>query len=337
PESGGGEMRLRSLALAALFFALLLLASLVRAADAGNESPFAVGMTARATGLGGAYLSLASDATALYYNPSGLVWSDYQQALFSHSLLVENSTVSYGAWIYPITTRHGLGLGFMRVGTGDIQRISGFRPSGVFDYSYSQLALSYGFRPVSVFSFGGSLKLVRQSLDNLSDNSFGVDAGMMFRPTDHLSLGLVARDLFGPELSLQQASEETPTTVAAGLSLREIELSRTLALTAAVDLEKIENRDVLWHAGGELLIDGLYALRAGYNRDNLAFGLGLKYQRFQLDYAYQLVDYLDDTHYFSLSFTFGGSVSEKEVRRRALSQKVPQKQSERERLPGILK
>ncbi|RME01091.1 MAG: hypothetical protein D6814_02220, partial [Calditrichaeota bacterium] len=38
----------------------------------GLESPFALGVGARAIGLGNAYVAFPTDATAIYWNPGGL-------------------------------------------------------------------------------------------------------------------------------------------------------------------------------------------------------------------------------------------------------------------------
>ena len=52
--------------------AVLWLTGVAVAGDAGRESPFAVGVSARSLAMGGGFTSLADDAAAIFYNPAGL-------------------------------------------------------------------------------------------------------------------------------------------------------------------------------------------------------------------------------------------------------------------------
>jgi len=58
---------------ATLLLALAPAAALAAAEDpVGTAALFDVGMGARALGMGGAFVAVANDANALYYNPAGL-------------------------------------------------------------------------------------------------------------------------------------------------------------------------------------------------------------------------------------------------------------------------
>ncbi len=313
----------------ALIILTMLALSVARAGDAGRETPFSLGAGARSLGMGGAFTTLSCDATAIYYNPAGLSALEYQEAAFMHTVLFESSIYDFASWVYPITENHGVGAGFMRIGTGDIVRRVDFADRGTFDYSYTQMLLSYGRNVGRFLSTGISLKIVNQSLDNVSDYGVGLDLGWRIDICHGLALGAIARNLMQPELALDSLSEKTPRSVTGGLSLSQLHLSEHTSFSAGVDLEKHEDRAFKVHAGAELSFLDRYNLRAGYDRDNLTLGVGLRHGRLKVDYAYKLVDYVDNIHHFSLSFFLGKSVSE-QIRLRELA-KLPPEPSEEEK------
>ncbi len=304
-------------ATAIVILAALLCAGTVVGDDAGRESPFAVGVGARALGMGGAFTPVASDGTALFYNPSGLALLSYQEISFMHMSLFAGTDLNYASWVYPSTFLGGIGIGYMRLSTDDIQTTSNFIEFETIDYANSQFILSYGRAISERLAVGASFKIVNQELGSISDFGTGADLGMSLRLYDNLYAGLMFRDLLQPTIELDSLEEETPRSYLGGLALREHVLSDQVSITAAIELEKITDRSIKVHTGAELWFQEAYALRAGYDRDNLSFGAGMRVQRFRLDYAYKILDYIDDSHRFSLSLQIGKSVEEREAQREA--------------------
>jgi len=316
--------------------ATLWLTSSVSGGDAGRETPFtSVGAGARAIGMGGGITSLATDATAIHYNPAGLAGLDYQEVAFMHSLLFEGSTYDFASWVYPITENHGVGGGVMRIGTDDIIRRSDFADRGRFDYAFTQLLLAYGRNFSEPVSTGVCLKIVHQSLDNNSDFGVGLDVGFRIRICRNLHLGMVAREVLQPELKLQSMTEKTPMAVSGGISYYDLALSDQARLAVNLDLEKYDNRSVKIHSGAEVRFHDRFALRLGYDRDNVALGGGLKYGRMNLDYAYRLVDYVRDIHHISISFLVGRSTSE-HIRERELAKLPPEPTEAEKRFMAVM-
>jgi tetratricopeptide (TPR) repeat protein len=301
-----------------LILALLVTASGALAADdAGVESPFVLGAGARSLGMGGAMTSLPLDANAIYYNPANLPLLEYQELSLMHMSLFEGTIYDVASWASPVSGVGGFGAGFMRIGTDDIIRRENFIDKGTFNYSSWQFLLAYGRTFGSHVSTGLTFKVVNSSIDDLSDYGLGLDAGLRIGLTKHFSIGAMARDLVPPQLKLDSSADESPMTIAGGIAMDRIPLSGSLALTAALDMEKIENRKTLLHGGVELLFAEHYAIRGGYDRDNLTLGAGLGYGRLKIDYAVKLMEYLEDSHRFSLSILIGPSISEQQRRRQA--------------------
>ena len=295
--------------LALLFW--LAAAAVAAGDDAGQESVFSHGAGAVALGMGGGYTSLANDASAVYYNPAALSYLDYQELSVMHTVLFEGTIYDYAAWVYPFSAKNGIGLGFMRLGTDDIVKTVNYEEQYTFDYTYSQVIVSFGQRLGSNISFGGSAKMVNQSLDEYSDYGFGLDAALLVRLYRNLSLGIIARDVVPAKIKLNSYEEEVPTAVMGGLSLKDLGITEQLTLTVSIDAEKYEQRSVKLHGGAQLAFYDAYYLRAGYDRDNMSFGAGLKYHRLKIDYAYKVMDYIEDIHNISLSFFIGSSTAER--------------------------
>lgn len=288
--------------------------------DAGQESPFSVGVGARALGMGGGFTALADDATAVFYNPAGLPGLPYQQFSFMHMRLFEGTTINYAAWALATLSFGGLGISYARIGTDDLIRRSDFIETGSFTYAQSQIQFSYGKNLFSRVNVGASLKVVRQTIDSFADNGIGLDAGVLVPVYKQLHFSMVVRNAVQATLRLKSTDEKLPISVISGVGLREMPLTQHVLFNGAAEFEQWERRALKFHGGGEVVIGNTYALRAGYDRDNFTFGGGLKYRRVTLDYAYKLLSDLEDSHQFSLAISVGTSISDQQKRREIIRQ-----------------
>ncbi|MCB2201395.1 PorV/PorQ family protein [bacterium] len=296
-----------------MVLAALLVAPAFAADDAGVESPFSLGTGGRSLGMGGTFTAFADDASAVYYNPAGIGRLDYHEVSLLHTTLFEGTLYNSAMWAYPVSRNDGIGFGFMRIGTDDIiKRVDG-ATVGEFSYANSQAIFSYGRRLTSNLAVGASFKAVNQSLDNLSDWAIGADVGFIIDMHRHLSIGFIARDFIRPGPKLQAAAEEIPRSYVGGLAIRRLPIVSGVDLSAGLDIEKFNERDLKFHGGGEVLFMDRYALRAGYDRNDIAFGAGLRAGPIKIDYAYKLMDFVDDSHRFSVSFLLGAPSAERFV------------------------
>ena len=76
-----------------------------------------MGVGARALGFGKAYTALATDATAIYWNPAALADQNPYQVYFTHSLLFYDTHFDYLAGSLPTRDLGSFGLG-LHIGSG---------------------------------------------------------------------------------------------------------------------------------------------------------------------------------------------------------------------------
>ncbi len=296
-----------------LVFCLLfvLLGSTVFAADAGRESTFSLGAGVRALGMGGGFVGLADDATAVYWNQAALAWLDEQEVEGMHVTLFEGTIYDVVSLVYPHASWGGFGVSYMHLGTGDIPIMNDGFELGKMSYSTGQMILAYGRKLQGGYSFGTALKLVNQSLGDNSTYGVGMDLSFMARVTPHISAGILFQDIIAPRLRLSGNLEITPMSVQIGVGFRDIKIGPDFSNNAVIALEKPEYRATKLHLGVESIYRELVAFRTGFDRENLTFGLGVYYNRLRFDYAYRIINDITDSHRIGLSIKFGTPVSER--------------------------
>jgi outer membrane protein OmpA-like peptidoglycan-associated protein len=309
--------RNRGLLLMALILGVGLLLGAAPNAQAVNSSsnhlaPYLrMGTGARALGMGGAFVGVADDATAAYWNPAGLAWTSGWEVTGMYSAGMDvDRTYNYVGF----SRNAGMlayGLQWMNAGMGDIpgrQNLSD--PAKLYDYGDNAFSLSLA-KGFDIAAVGITGKYLRQSVgaDWVKDsavNGFGLDLGLGLVLTDYARFGLSVANIAGKLGDVEQV-DVIPATLRAGVALMPME-----GLTVAFDMEKTrDEEDFLFHAGGEYAMainDDLgAALRIGLNDSKFAGGIGLRYNFLTFDYAYVVEPekFLGENHRFSVSLNFG--------------------------------
>jgi len=186
-----------------------------------------LGMGARAAGLGGAYSSIANDATAPYWNPAGVSLVNRKEIMGMHSeifggavrydcigIVFPADNSAFGANLFLLSIRNikftedleheDFGLDGID-GTGDQGEHNGELDPGeliIYDERRIQsvtnndvaLFLSYGWAFSDKLSFGVGLKMIRREIGDYSAYCSGADLGIIYRPAKTVSLGLNLQD-----------------------------------------------------------------------------------------------------------------------------------------------
>ncbi len=309
--------------LVGLYGVLLLPALLSAQSDGeyGTTLPLSYGVGARALGLGRAYVAVANDPTAVFWNPAGLELIPRLSFTLFHDQVFEGTMYDFVGIVYPTLTYGTVGLGYTRLGTGDIPVVTTTNERlGQMSYDESELYFSYSKKLPYNLIGGITTKIRRQQFTEINNNAtgLGLDIGMMYRPQwennllQNLSFGLSYRNLVSPDLKLGNVIENEPYLMTLGLS-KGLQIGESGQIRVAIDYHMSKNESAALLAGTEYTFREMGTVRLGFDNSHLAFGAGLNYSFMHIDYSFGSINAdgaFPPTHRFSITFDIGKSREE---------------------------
>lgn len=296
----------------------------------------AIGVGARALGMGSAYTSVVNDVTSGYWNPAGIlgVKGDLQVGVMHSEYFAGIAKYDYIGIAKPIDSSSTIGFTFIRFGIDNIPNtIDLIDPSGNIDYdritSFSTadhaFLVTYA-RKMSIpgLSIGGNAKVIYRRVGQFGQAwGFGLDAGAQYQ-RDRWRFSAVARDVTSTFNAwsytldqrtidvFQQTNNEIPeNSVEVTLprmmlgAAREFEVNEKLRIIAAVDLENtFDGRRNTLIQSNRWSADPRVGLEVGY--------AGVVYVRTGLSY-FQYVTDLTDTRQLTLQPNIGLGLKIKSV------------------------
>jgi hypothetical protein len=288
--------------------ALVMVLSAVAFADGiGAFSAFKNGIGARALAMGGAFVAVANDATAMLWNPAGL-------AQLEDTRLSGMSTDLYGLGIThqflgAVTTfaNLGIGLGWERVSQEDQIRDEDGVIEGTFTWVEQAIVGSLATNVLDVAMAGANVKYY------LANNGLGDDAsGFGFELVslgDMFVIGVNAMDLAGSSIAWDGGATDVISGLyKAGLAMKLADDRLILATDVDFDGTDLGNT----HVGVEFQVIDELALRGGVVLTNdfqdyfFTVGAGINVAGLYVDAAYILEETLGNTLVLSAEFSLGG-------------------------------
>ncbi|MEJ2634359.1 MAG: PorV/PorQ family protein [Calditrichia bacterium] len=298
-----------------------------------------IGVGARAVAMGGAYVALSEDVSAIYWNPGALARLSKNEAIIQQSNWLVDSKIYFVGASYNFPLLGTLGLGFHYFTSGDIEETTLSAPDGTgrtFTANDFSLNLAYSRRITERFSAGVALKYIQETLDRESAGTIAVDIGSIFETNffNGMRIGMSLSNLggrmhfSGTDLSVQYTSNpQFPTKVIrANLKTDDWDIPLLFRFGLASDVMKndkyrltlssdvMDSRDFIHRimVGGEFAFLEKVFLRGGYkfNYDEEKFSLGagvnlnVMGSEMRLDYAYQDFGPFSNTQFFSFIFAF---------------------------------
>lgn len=310
-----------------------------------TAAPFlGIGPSPRAIGMGGAFVAVANDPSALYWNPAGISRNARTEVLVEHTNYLIGTSYNYFAGVVALDQDNAIGVSVTNLAYGtDIVTTVDF-PDGTGEtWSASDWALgvSYSRNLTDRFSIGGSAKMIMQKIWRESATGFALDAGLLYITSfNDLKIGMNIAN-FGTDMQLDgedlfmshdpnptmkgnnkkipaeyhTATFPLPILFRLGLSM-DVLKSRDTRFTVAVDALHPGDNAQSVNVGCEYVWDNLVAARVGYrslglpNKEGgLTAGVGLSYDlainlTLKIDYAYEDFGRLQNIQKFALSVAF---------------------------------
>jgi len=272
---------------------------------------------ARASAMGGAYSAISEEASAVYWNPAGLVQIPKLSAVFMRAQYLEEISYQYAAYAHRLSYDTVLAGSVLLTDIGSIPQtdISGntlgsFTPrDSVYTISYSKAILEFSDKDIDV-SIGVSAKYIKSSIVS-SARSYAADVGVMTYNFSDIPYRLaVTATNMGGGLTFDKESNPLPLTFKLGAAVNPF---RNMLVAADVVMPKQNRPNLLLGAELATAPNELTRLcvRAGLNAQKmresvggLSLGLGATLHFFSLDYAFIPMGELGTTHRLSLTFDF---------------------------------
>jgi Type IX secretion system protein PorV len=143
-----------------------------------------IGPGSVATAMGGAFVSVANDATALYWNPSGIADFTNNEVTIFHANWIASTNFDYAALVIPLGEVGNLGFSFTSFTMADEMVRTVDLPEGTGEFfSAGDIAvgLSYARKLTDRFSIGFTAKYIQETIWHESASAIAIDAGTIFR------------------------------------------------------------------------------------------------------------------------------------------------------------
>ncbi|MEW6516917.1 MAG: PorV/PorQ family protein [candidate division FCPU426 bacterium] len=258
------------------------------------------GVGARALGMGGAFVALADDATAGYWNPAGLAQMDlYMYEVGSQYAVLSNQmSSSYLSYAFQWPEVGNLELGWINFNSGEIEkRDENGLVAGTFINAENAIFLSYGrktFEWVKGLSLGASLKYLHQGMDGFTAVGHGLDIGALWQPVLYLdhTIGLNVQNVFQRLYwnVAENSMDFTPLNVKLGTSLKFFPSQDRMYfnhLVTALDIEFSEYSRFNFRLGAEYWFIQNLAARLGYDGQGITAGASYSSEYYEVDYAFR--------------------------------------------------
>ena len=298
----------------------------------------------RAIGMGGAFVAIANDATAIYWNPAGIARLPRSEAILIHTNWLVGTNFDFVGVVVPMGYLGSIAVNVISLSTDEMEVRTVQRPEGTGEkFSYGDLSagLSYAKNLKDRFSIGVNAKYISQRIWHMKAKGVAFDIGTLFKTRfNGLMIGMSISN-FGASMKMEgkdvfvnydeapqfggsndriPASKLTdkfplPLLFRVGVAM-DILKSGSNRLTIAADAAHPNDNTEYINMGMEYVFNKNIALRVGYKNlftldteEGFTAGFGTKLKlaggvALKIDYAYQGFGRLQNAQRFSLGLEF---------------------------------
>jgi len=278
-----------------------------------------IGIGARAAGMGGAFVAISDDPTAVFWNPSGIARlnEDETNVQVNHLTWPADVAVDQAVLAFKIGKIPGLWAINARSLTIDDQPVrDSFRPDGTgvyFDAGYTSFGATYARSFTDKFSAGGTINLVRMGLADYKTETITFDLGTLYDVgVAGMKIGFAIQSIGGVVQFIDREAR-VPTVFRVGTSADLINKGPSKLLGSFEFSHPPDNAERA-NVGAEYSYKDYLFLRSGmnlnYDSEGFAAGAGVRFPISALktsanfDYAYTDMKTLGSAHRFSLRVRF---------------------------------
>lgn len=297
-----------------------------------------IGVGARGVAMGESFVAVANDASALFWNPAGLVESKDNQIIASHTEYVIDISHEYLGLVYRLGDNDVVGASFSSLHMKDMEITTETQPFGTgrfFSFGDIAIGLTYSKKMTDQFSFGATVRYAEETLDVLKMRSVMVDLGTLYWTGLGSTRFAVTISNFGsdvqPKGTIAQFNGATinsfqsfslPTVFKLGVAMEPIQ-DEDSRLTTSLQLNHPNDNSEHFRMGIEYAYRNTLFLRGGVKRtigqkllgedetspEGFTIGAGFSaelagFSRVNADYAYARYSELGSVHRLSVAFTY---------------------------------
>lgn len=310
-----------------------------------SAAPFlSIQQGARATAMGSAFVALASDPSALFWNPAGIARLPGIQVMFDHTMWIADINYNFFAASFDIGDIGSVGASVTASAIDEMNVTTIAAPEGtgqIFKVQDVAASVAVALNLTDNFSIGFNPKFINQSIWDASASAFAIDAGILYRtPFEGFTLGMAIQN-FGPKMKMTGQTmlvlydanlESTGNNGRIPASLETDEWALPLYFRVGVaytpmlgEMHKInievdavvpsDNYQSV-NLGAEYVFNNMFAVRAGYkslfleeSEESFTLGAGIQHRfvgnlGIQVDYAYQNFGRLANAQKITVGMTF---------------------------------
>ena len=280
-----------------------------------------IGVGARAEGMGGAFVAVSDDASAVYWNAAGIARVDpaKSQLILNHAQWVADLQLEHVGYVFHTKKIPGaFALHARALTMKPMVETTAYQPDPVvgtgrtFDAGMMTVGLTYARSFTDKFSAGVTANFVHEGLAELSQQSYAFDIGTLYDVgTLGMKIGMSISNI-GQDITFIEKAGRIPTIFRVGTSVDVIKTANQ-RLIGAFDFSHPPDNSEHLNVGGEYQFKNYLYLRGGYNinydSQGLAGGVGFHFPISSagvanLDYGYTDLMDLGGAHRFSLRFEF---------------------------------
>jgi hypothetical protein len=301
--------------LAKIFLLMMFLQAVVYTQNVSKTGTTAasfleISVGAAASGMGGAFVSKADDATALFWNVAGTAGILQNEVVLVHTNWIADTRFDFAGVVIPLGGFGNIGFSITSLTMDDMKVRTVEKPDGTGEYfgaSDMAVGLSYSRKLSDRFNIGFTAKYIQQSIWHMNASAFAIDVGTTFR-TDLLNGMVIGASIsnFGTKLqmngrdsryfirvddskdgsndqiptNIEMAEWDLPLNFQIGVSTNVIQAEQ-YRLTLAVDALHPSNDYESMNVGAEFAFNEYVFLRGGYQslflkdaEGGLSFGIG---------------------------------------------------------------